>query len=842
MIVKHLIRASCATVILNLPFIGAERLAFADDALSVAPDTSSTKQASQQSTSQGKRSDLNADQNPTSLGEIIVSAQRRDEDINKVPISMTAFSQKTMDDLHVVNLTNLAAIVPGLDILLPPPGAQGSTDIAIRGIFSGGNAPTTAIYIDETPVSIRTLSGAGDAGSFRPDIFDLERLEVLRGPQGTLFGSSAMGGAIRFVTPQPDLEQASGYSKAEIGYTDRGAPSYAVGVAYGAPIVQDMAGFRLSGWYHSDGGFIDKENPFTGQIFDRNANASHAYTLRPALTVAPLDGLTITAAAFVQRQQSDNPSEYWTGYIPNPESGKHISGALYGQPSLDEVTVPSLHIKYVLPDVVLQSDTSYLDRYYSNYDDDTQVLEAAYSSFSALGKPTVFIPGVPASWVDYGENTGGTLAWQQEFRVTSVDDGSRLHWVLGAYYRRAQETLSQLVSPDMSPLTLPLFGLTSLQFFGVPDYTATLLNGQPLQSYTWFRTVDEQKAVFGELAFDLTSRLKATAGVRIEHSAVEQQRQIVAGPTNFVPNGYSDKLLPDQVQTPITPKFALTYQVTDVDMIYATAAKGYRAGGGNAATSVGNPQCGSSLTALGLTSTPAAFSSDSVWTYELGAKDALFEGRLVTQASVFYTDWNNIQTAVSLPSCNELFTANRGRAVIQGFDLQVAAIPFDNLKLGANVAYTDAYYPSAAYGAPPASGAAAPLLNGAGDKLALVLPWTASANAEYSWNVGALWDGARAYVRADYRWLDAMSAGNPNVANYDPAEGGVAGGYRNPAYSTLNARIGAVRGGLDLSLFVNNVTNADPLINRVHDIAGSPLFYATAMRPLTVGITSLYKF
>jgi len=210
-----------------------------------------------------------------------------------------------------------------------------------RGIFSGGNSPTTGIYIDETPIAVRQNLAAGFSGSPRPDIFDLDRIEVLRGPQGTLFGSSAMGGVIRFITPQPNLESASGYAKAEFGYTDRGDPSYAVGVAYGAPIVEGVAGFRVSGWFRSDGGFIDIENPYTGEILNRNANHDLSYTLRPAFTFAPTDSLTITPAVFIQHQHSENPDEYWRSDLPNPEQGAHASGYGFrspGQPATDDLT------------------------------------------------------------------------------------------------------------------------------------------------------------------------------------------------------------------------------------------------------------------------------------------------------------------------------------------------------------------------------------------------------------------------------------------------------------------------------------------------------------------------
>jgi outer membrane receptor protein involved in Fe transport len=757
------------------------------------------------------------------LEEIVITAERREEIINKVPISVTAFSQKTMDDLHIQSFNDLASIVPGMVVSTPQSGVQGSTDVAIRGIFSGGNAPTTQFYIDETPVAIRRQDGAGPAGSPHPLIFDLDRVEVLRGPQGTLFGSSAMGGAIRYITPQPNLTDASGYAKLDIGYTHNGAPNYEAGMAYGAPVVAGVAGFRVSGWFESESGFIDREDPFTGLILKKKANSSDSYVIRPAFTVVPAPGLSITTSAFLQHVHQNEPDLYWENFLPNPESS-HVDGSLVREPFTDDLRVASVAIKYELPGVTLQSDTSYLDREYEDFNDITQGLESEFSG----GNP--FLPGLTA-FRSYEDNLAFTHAWQQEFRLTSQVPDSRISWVAGAYYRNAVTGLAQLIPPDLSPITQAIAGLNSLQYFGNPDF---VVNGQVLNSYTNFQTTDVQEALFGEITVDILPRVKANAGVRIEHSVVEHQNEIVAGPLNGL--AYSNITLPDQVANPITPRFGLTYQYTDNDMVYATAAKGYRAGGGNAATSVGNALCDPSLAALGLTAVPKSFGPDTLWSYEIGAKDELFEKKLAIQASVYYINWTNIQTGVTLVSCTEGFTANRGKATSQGFDLQMAAIVAEGLKVSANVGYTDAYYPNAAYGAP--INGVTPLLNGTGEKLPNVLPWTASLHTDYSRDIGSLWSDARSYLRVDFRWLSAATALNPQDNAYDPQ----VGPYQNQAYGTLDVRLGILHQGLDVSAYVLNATHSDPRLGFGHAAGGDPLFTAAAIRPLTAGFTAYYRF
>jgi len=761
---------------------------------------------------------------PPGLEEIVVTAQRREERLDKVPISITAFSQKTMDDLHIENFSDLASITPGLIVSTPAASNQDNGDVAIRGIFSGFNAPTTQFYIDETPVAVRVLPGAGPLSSPRPDIFDLDRVEILRGPQGTLFGSSAMGGAIRYITPQPNLTEESGYAKADAGYTNRGDLSYEVGVAYGAPIVAGTAGFRLSAWIQEEGGWIDHESPFTGDILKRNANSSDAYVVHPAFTWAPAAGLTITPSVFLQHNQSEFPSTYWRNYLPNPEDGANASATTQPEPGSDDLRVSSLAIKYDFHGLAFQSDTSYLDRTSVYLNDFTHAGEDIYS-----GNP--IIPGVPHSYTNYENDDSFTHAWQQEFRLTSQDPSSRVTWVAGLYYRRAVQSLVQAMPGSLDPITEAIAGENTLQFTGIPNY---VLNGHVLNAYTNFQATDISEAAFGDITVEIVSHLKADVGVRVEHAVVENQHQITAGPLDGVT--YVNVTLPDESGNPVTPRYALSYQFTDDDMAYVSAAKGYRAGGGNSANSTGNALCTPSLEALGLTSVASSFSSDSLWSYEVGTKDSLFDRRFAIQASAYYINWSNIQTAVALPSCAEDFTTNRGKAVSKGFDLQLAAIVADGLKLSVNVGYTDAYYPNAALGAP--SNGVTPLLNAAGDKLANVLPWTASTDAEYSRDTSALWSGSRSYLRLDYRWLSAANSLNPNVAGYDPE----VGPYQNSAYGVLNIRLGVVHGGLDLSAYVNNATNSDPTLSYTHDVFADPMFFATAIRPRTAGLTAFYRF
>lgn len=373
------------------------------------------------------------------LEEIVVTAQRREESIDKVPISITALSQKTMDDYHIQSISDLATVVPGLNIT-PTSIYPDHSDIAIRGIYStpGGDglgvAPTTQLYIDETPIAIRELATGFSKSPF-PYIFDLDRVEVLRGPQGTLFGASAMGGAIRFITPQPNLAESSGFAKAELSFTDGGTTNYEVGAAYGAPLVSNTAAFRVSAWYQSNGGFIDRADPITGQILARNDNSADAYVVRPAFTWSPIDQLSVTPALFLQHSHSENGNAYYVNGLAAPANGDdHVWGGTR-QPFTDDLHVWSLSVKYNAGNLAFVSDTSYLDRTSKSFEDTTNLFEYIFTGcvpqFISAACPQ--LPTLSSFQVS-DQNNSYTHALQQEFRLSSQDASAKFSWIAGAFF------------------------------------------------------------------------------------------------------------------------------------------------------------------------------------------------------------------------------------------------------------------------------------------------------------------------------------------------------------------------------------------------------------------------
>src|ERR1700734_2306727 len=188
------------------------------------------------------------------LQEITVTATRHEESLSKVPISVTALTQDAMDVRGIKDFQDVARFTPGINI-----DNSGTNNIAIRGIASTGGAGTTGIYLDDTPIQMRALAFNPDEAL--PQSFDLDRIEVLRGPQGTLFGAGSEGGTVRYITTQPSLTQTTMYSRDEVSDTQGGAPSYEAGIAAGTPVIPGTLGVRATVWYRRDGGYIDLINP-----------------------------------------------------------------------------------------------------------------------------------------------------------------------------------------------------------------------------------------------------------------------------------------------------------------------------------------------------------------------------------------------------------------------------------------------------------------------------------------------------------------------------------------------------------------------------------------------------
>jgi outer membrane receptor protein involved in Fe transport len=740
---------------------------------------------------------------PVALQEVIVTAQKRSENILSVPISITAVSEAVLDQRGIKDIDDLSRLVPGVSLITPAaastPQSTGVRVVSIRGISATAGSATTGIYVDDTPIQGR------ESGSVYPELFDLDRVEVLRGPQGTLFGAGSEGGTVRFITPQPSLNRFSLYSRDEMSFTSGGTPSYEGGVAAGGPLVEDKLGLRASFWAREDGGYIDRYNFFTNSQIASNTNNIDSYSGRVALLAKPIDALTITPSLLYQRVDRQDSDVWWS------TAGLYKSFYDIPQPTTEQFYLPSLAVEWQLPGVSVKSISSFFTRE-----------EIGINRFFHSSKQQLFYPQVPNySLADHITKTQNNFS--QELRFTS-DADQAFTWVAGLYYMNGRESYREYeYEPLANDLWLALTGQNIEQFFGVP-----LIDGAI--SYRDNRHDREtESAVFADATYKITSRLKVSAGVRASHT------EFSFNESSDGAFGVGGDLLPvvssgSSSEHPVTPKASVSYDLGN-GVVYGSARKGYRIGGANALLpNICTPQ----LESLGINGQAPPYTSDTVWSYEIGGKQAFAGGRVEVSASAFRINWSRIQGVIPLNSCAYSFTGNFGTAVSQGGDLQFLFMPVKGLELTGSIAFTDAHYTESV----PVPGAADQLLAKDGDPLLSTPRWQGDLSVSYSWSLHNGWD---MYARADSTYSGRY------FRTYSEGVNGYIAAIRDgESITAVDLRSGVRFNSWDVSAFIKNLTNnATPLYEDVGTVEGSygaSAIRSISMRPRTVGVTATYRY
>jgi len=779
------------------------------------------------------------------LQEIVITATRRSEVMSKVPISVSAFTQEALDVRGAKDITDVVRFTPGINI-----DQDGTNNISIRGISSSAGSSTTGIYIDDTPIQVRQLGFNSDDAL--PKAFDLDRIEVLRGPQGTLFGAGAEGGAVRYIMVQPNLHQSDLYTRSELSFTQDGAPSYESGIAAGTPVVDNVLGVRGSIWFRHDGGWINRVDPYdTNAVVASNTNYVNTLALRLAAKWAVNDAITVTPSLIYQDRKSNDVSTYWP-VLSNPAGNSFVSGWPLGRTEPDRYFLPALKVETELGKVSLVSNTSYFTRYeLSGYDGTTYNL-SYYQTFASPGNalgytlPTVspayfpFIsgsglnPNFPASLQSYRANgaiTNQQQTFAQEFRLQSDEDpDSSLSWTAGVFFSKTQQgSTEEIQDPMLASFFQNAFGVSYQSVFGLD----LLPNGDSYYNYSY--SEDRQLALFGEATYAVTQKLKATLGLRLSKTDTNFLN-FANGPQNFGSSGGPG----EQHEKPATPKFSLSYQADRDDLFYATYAKGFRVGGANAQIPVS--ACAFDLGNLGLSSAPDSYKSDSTQSYEIGAKNKLGDDFRIA-SSLYYIKWDGIQQSIYLPTCGFQFTANSGTAVSKGGDIQIEYAPTASLSFDLAVGNTNARFSEDA-------GTPAHLLAAKGDAiegaaLGAAPPWTVALGAQYDF----LALNHKSFFRLDYEYEGHSSTPtptqDPNTAVYDPYY------YTARASEFVSLRAGTRFDKWSVSAFCDNVFDSHPQkldssdpnsgIDSYLAAPPSSLVSAYTFRPRTIGITASYR-
>ena len=794
------------------------------------------------------------------LEEIVVTATRREESINRVPISITAITQDAIDQKGIKDFSDVVRFTPGVAI-----DSSQTNQISIRGISSSGGSGTTGIYIDDTPIQVRALGFNSDDALVK--LFDLDRVEVLRGPQGTLFGAGSEGGTVRYITVQPSLTQSSVYAKAETSYTEGGTLSYESGVAAGIPVIDGVFGVRVSAWYRRDGGWIDRIDPTTLDVVDKNANEDGTAVLRVAGLWQPNDAIRVTPSILYQNSQRNDVTIYWPEYS-DPNNNRYVSADPTARPEPDVFYLPSLNVQADLGPVRLISTTSYFHRdEISGYDGTLYNLGYYQSQIPLYGNaaglaafPLLDGSGIhlPPGLTDYRSpasvtNTQRNLT--QEFRLQSTDPAARVGWTAGVFYSLDRQfSLEEIHDPMADAFFNQLFGYPIAEFFGTPqnpDGSSVLPMGDSY--FNRLVSYDRQIAGFGEVNFNITDTLKLTAGVRVSKDSFTIE-SLSGGPQNSGTRAGTQS----NTENPVTPKAGIQWQVDPNNMYYFTYSKGFRPGGGNPSIPY-DPTfqnltlgCTQDFQNLGLkTGAPATYQSDSVQSFEVGAKNNI-ENRVRLASSIYYIKWNNIQENVVPPICEIQFTQNLGDAVSKGIDVQADFLVTDAFSIESSFGYTDARYTTNTYLGPVHAGL--PVV-AAGDAIAgpngigtgySIPPYSISLGLEYKFQAFA----HESYVRGDWeylagdKWLHA--AQDPNTASYDPTS------LPTERESFASLRAGTKWGDFGVSLFVDNLMDSHTILNYNHQtntyggadgatLLASPAYRYISYRPRTFGITVVFR-
>jgi len=705
--------------------------------------------------------------NGSSYGDIVVTAGKRAERLSEVGGAISALSGDTLRELNANSVQDYLGFTPGVS--LTSYGRPGQTEISIRGIASQSVGPAAAVYIDEVPFGQSSNESQGAA--YAPDIdpADLERVEVLKGPQGTLYGASSLGGLLKFVTRAPSLTDTSVEAGMEMSKVEKGGYGTKVRAAGTTPLIRDVVGLRLSGFYRLDPGFVD--NVTLGR---RDVNRGRAWQTRAALLIKPTDALEIKLGALLQNTRGDSMNEVDFNLAPDmpppftPHFGDLTNSRYIEQPSHVNNRVYSAELHYDFGWGNLVSATGLTRQRISRVLDVTRSYGLRYTYLGVVpgGGRTI---GLAA---DYNVNK-----FTQEVRLQSAQN-KRFEWAVGGFYQReTSNTLSIATAreADGTRLASP--------------------NGQP--AYSAGQNELKEYAGFVNATLYITPTLDVSGGYR--HSRIEQSNDKQT--TGIVFNRAEPDLLvsrTDPAEDSVdTYSAAIRWRPSTALLLYARAASGYRPGGSRTLPPAG--------VAAGLDPT---YTSDSVWSYEIGAKAKAFDGRVTFDVDLYQLDWTDIQ---NLALVEDFFVqSNAGKARVRGIETELQTQPVEALTLAASFAYTDAIFTEGndGLGILP------------GDRLSGVARYTASLRGEFRQPIGGEWD---AFISADARYRSSMID---------------AAGLQLPDNTLVGLRIGAETPDLRLNLFVQNLTDSRALLGNTIGLPRPGVSYSVAVaQPRTIGIS-----
>ena len=712
----------------------------------------------------------------TIIEEIVVTATRRESALQDVAKSVGVLTGKVLTDMRAMNFEDYWRSIPSM--IVTDSGPFG-TRVALRGLSSNTSARSdealTAVYIDDTPI-------APPEGFYTapPDIYlmDVDRIEVLRGPQGTLFGASSMGGAVRTMTNKPDSSRTLRRFDASVSNTHHGDFNYEVNAVFNQPIREDRSAVRLVAFYSDMDGYIDDIG-----LGRENVNWSEAAGLRLSASTLIRDNASLTARVYYQDVESGSFNEVDHSGKPEiglPTTNEYQLALLSAESRSDTFVMYNLELAVATDAADWISVTSYFENE-SNYaidiGDEMNLFAGGY------------LAAVIAGYYDQ-------QAFTQEFRVASKGDG-QLDWLGGAFYLDQEVPRFDIV-PAPGFHNLPACAVFSPPpnapvptCTGFPDGEEILL----IESITATR---EDYGVFGELGYRFNRRWEATVGARwyqVEKTQAGTTSGIWSGGFDLSTNAASD-------EDGVTAKGSLKFRVDDDLMFYALASQGFRPGGANDAAIVAVcPEA------------PAQYVSDELWNYEIGAKTSWLDRRVTLNGTLYHIDWSDAQIVVSAPGCPFPYSDNVGQATSEGIELELGWLINDAWYLAAGIGIIDATLDEAQ----PNNQIDAP----AGTELPNVPEMT--ANLATTWRFRSF--GLPGFFRADAQYTGS---------SYSNIDHNIR--VRTPSYTLVDLTLGIETDAWRTELFVDNLLD-EQAMQFCCRLNGE----FVTNRPRTIGIRAIYS-
>jgi len=762
--------------------------------------------------------------------EVKVTALKRESTVLEVPFSVAAPTEEVLRARGVSDIEAVAANVAGFTVQNLGPG---QSQVAMRGVSAGqivrdqpGVKEQVGAYLDESVISLSL---------FTPDIdlFDINRVEVLRGPQGTLFGSGSLSGTVRYITNQPALGVRAGF--AELGGSLVRGDSFGGYAKFGFNVpMGDRAALRVASYYNRLPGFIDAVQPDLS--VKKNVNDGFRTGVRAAVTFAPSPRLSITPRIVYQKVETDgwnridafnilaNP---FTTTRPAVTLGERQQFTQLEEKFTDDFALADFNLNYNFRNVALTSITSY------TYRDVLVIRDATALTASITGGSIGLPPRVYTLNAPLNDATTAKL-WTEELRFSGATN--RVHWVGGGFYSHTDRDYGQ---------DLPVIGFEDLS--GIPTRGLRAPKDSLFFSDLGYKL--NQFALFGEATLSLTDEFSLTGGLRYYHFN-EDKDQIFAGIFGNDDNGKALVSQPGSTDANgVAPRLIATYRLGGEANLNAQVSRGFRLGGINDPLNV--PLCtAQDLVTFGGRDT---WKDEKVWDYEVGLKTRVLNGRGAFNVAGFVMNVRDLQATVTAGSCSSRVVFNVPKARSQGVEVDFDAAPTRNFDFAVSGTVNDSKLRSTLTSTDP-SGAVS-VVSGieSGRRLPTVPKFQLATAATYQWEVRR---GSMAYATGTYQHigsrftqvgdedlgtLDLLSFGANTIGaplttttfTYDP---------ELPAYDILNLRAGVRRAKWDIAAYVNNVTDERALLSFDRERGTRARIGYLTNQPRTFGIATRFNF